>query len=72
MYTVKYTFDIITDGCDCCQYTEHSLIVYDECGEEEWSMTYPDRCFDDEDVVKFMKDYLPEFPDFRVSPDSTY
>lgn len=72
MFTVKYTFEIMTDGCGCCQYTEHSLTVYDECGEEYWSMTHPARCFDDGDVIKFMQDYLPEFPDFKVSSDSTY
>lgn len=72
MFNVKYIYEILTDGCGCCQYTEHTLTVYGDDGEEEWSMTHPDRCHDDADVTKFMQEYLPEFPDFTVSSYSRY
>ena len=73
-YTIKYEYDIYTEGCDCCSYSEETLTIYD--ANQEVLIEKEDNrgiwAENEHELREYIAAKYPEYNNFIVHPDTRW
>lgn len=74
-YIIKYTYDWVQLGCDCCTDWDSEIHVYEEHRVNDGVYTHyasTPTIYDEDDLREYINTACPEFNNFDLHPDSYF